>query len=95
MGNVPALLKVWVGFADPVITVPSFMSHVYLVIEVSPAVELSEKDTVSPWQMVLGLPEKSAVGDLKATTNCVLVAENLFPDASVTVSLMVYFPGVV
>lgn len=53
------------------------------------------KDTASPWQMVLGLPEKSAEGDLKATTNCVLVAEYLFPDASVTVSLMVYFPGLV
>lgn len=95
MGKLPALLKAWVGLADPVITFPSFISQVYLVIVVSPAMDLSVKDTASPWQMVLGLPEKSAEGDLKATTNCVLVAEYLFPDASVTVSLMVYFPGLV
>lgn len=46
-------------------------------------------------QFQTSLPEKSAVGDLKATTNCVLVAENLFPEASVTVNVMEYFPGVV
>ena len=48
MGNVPALLKVCVGLADPVITVPSFMSQVYLVMVVSPGVDLSEKLTDSP-----------------------------------------------
>lgn len=95
MGKLPGLFKAWLGLADPVITFPSFISQVYLVIVVSPAVDLSVKLTDSPWHMVLGLPEKSAVGDLKATTNCVLVAEYLFPDASITVSLMVYFPGLV
>ena len=47
MGKVPALLNTWVGLEDAVITVPSFMSQVYLVMVVSPLVDWSEKLTDS------------------------------------------------